>query len=84
LQCQGLNCLTLKSSIQNEFPYAESIILSYFFCLVAKSAMLITSKVVYYEKSVLVLLVNFVKHFDCGFERRLVRSFGSFSHKFRK
>jgi hypothetical protein len=46
--------------------------------------MLITSKVVYYEKFVLVLLVNFVKHFDCGFERRLVRSFGSFSHKFRK
>jgi hypothetical protein len=66
------------------FPYAESLILSYFFCLVAKIAMLITSKVVYYEKFVLVLLVNFVNHFDCGFERRLVRSFGSFSHKFRK
>jgi hypothetical protein len=61
----------------------ESLVLSYFFCLVAKIAMLITSKV-YHEKSVLVLLVNFVKHFDCGFERRLVRSFGSFSHKFRK
>jgi hypothetical protein len=46
--------------------------------------MLITSKVVYYEKFVLVLLVNLVKHFDCGFERRLVRGFGSFSHTFRK
>jgi hypothetical protein len=38
----------------------ESIVLLYFVCLVAKIAMLITSKVVYHEKSVLVLLVNFI------------------------
>jgi hypothetical protein len=44
--------------------------------------MLRTSNVVYYEKSILVLLVNFVKHFSCGFEKRLVKSVGSFSHKF--